>query len=113
MTKKLSSFTPHAEKVFVTDLESGPQKTPGGILLTDDNMEQRGIRPRWCRVIKMGTATGVKVGDWVLVEHGRWTFGIDMVDDDGGDVRIWNIEYPKGVLLVSPTDPRTNRKTTS
>lgn len=109
----LDNMTPHASRVFVTELESGPRKTKNGIILMDDNMTIRGIRPRWCRVWKIGRdVVDVKVGDWLLVEHGRWSFGIEGTID-GEDSKVWHIEFPKAVILISDdgSDPRATEKT--
>lgn len=112
MTKH-SSFVPHRDKVFVTELESGDRLSRGGIILADDDMTNRGIRPRWCQVSRIGEdVTGVEIGDWLLVEHGRWSFGIDV--ELGGVVqdKMWHIDYPDAVILKSKEDIRPTVKTT-
>lgn len=102
----VGEFRPLKNNVFVTDLESGPQMTRGGIIVPDDNMKDRGIRSRWAKVFAIGPEVeGVQVGDWVLVEHGRWTPGIDMEFPDG-TVRVWRIDWPDAVLMASEDDPR-------
>lgn len=107
----LDAMTPHALRVFVTELESGPRRTKAGLILIDDNMTIRGIRPRWCQVWKIGKdVVDVKVGDWLLVEHGRWSFGIEG-EVNGEDGKVWHIEFPKAVLLISEDDPRETAKT--
>ncbi len=104
-------FRPMKGKVFVTDLERGMAVTAGGIILKDDNMTNKGIKARWCKVALIGECDpteidGVKVGDWVLVEHGRWTFGMDFVDEDTGKkVTIWHIET-KAMMVACDEDPR-------
>lgn len=104
MTLSLQTFKPAADKIFVTDLERGEQKTAGGIILKDDDMTERGIRPRWGRVLMTGKdVTDVKVGEWVLMEHGRWSFGMDF-DDNGATVKVWHVD-PKGMMLVSEKNP--------
>lgn len=114
MTIKLNKLVPHPDKVFVTELESGSRTTKAGIILLDDNMKNTGIRPRWGQVILKGrNVDEVEIGEWLLIDHGRWTFGIDVEHDDGEDIRIWQIEYPTAVLLVSTEeDPRPHTKTT-
>lgn len=110
---KLSDFTPHADKVFVTELESGPRKTQGGLIIPDDNMKESGIRSRWARVVAIGkNVDEVAVGEWVLLEHGRWTYGIPFTDENGEEIKIWHVDFPSGVLLVSETDPRSTHKVT-
>lgn len=103
---KADGFRPLRDNVFVTDLESGPSITHGGILIPDDNMTDRGVRPRWGKVWAVGPdVTEVSVGEWVLVKHGRWTQGIEMTLA-GEKNLIWRIEFPDAVLIVSDADPR-------
>ena len=103
---KADSFRAYKDKVFVTDLESGETVTKSGIILTDDNMTNRGIRPRWGRVWAIGSEVqDLEVGQWVLVEHGRWTQKITL-ELEGETVNVWSIEYPKSGLMISDEDPR-------
>ena len=107
MTITLQSFTPASDKIFVTDLERGMTRSAGGIILTDDVGKDKGIRPRWGRVVLVGSKIeDVAVGEWVFIEHGRWSVGIDMLDEaTGKTVRMWHIDN-KAMLCVSETDPR-------
>jgi co-chaperonin GroES (HSP10) len=103
---KIKDFTAYKGKVFVTDLESGETVTKGGLIITDDDMKNRGIRPRWARVWAVGAdVQDIEVGQWVLVEHGRWTQKITL-DFDDHTVNVWSIEYPKSAILTSDEDPR-------
>jgi len=99
--------TPTHNNIIVTDMEFGERLSTGGVILIGDNMEERGIRPRWCKVISVGPKNkDVKPGEWIYVAHGRWSRGIDMTDDDGNTVTIRMVD-PKDVLLASkhlPTD---------
>jgi co-chaperonin GroES (HSP10) len=101
------TLTPMKDVVFVTDLDSGVKKSAGGIIITDDNMKDRGIRERWAKVHSVGTnITDIKPGEYVLLQHGRWTHGFDTLLD-GEHVTLWRIDYPEAVILVSDVDPRT------
>ena len=105
MSIEATSFRPLHAQVFVADLEHGVRKTEAGILIPDDNMSNRGIRERWARVYAIGPEVeGVEVGEWVLVEHGRWTNGIDFTEN-GEPIKLWRIDYPDAVLLASDTNP--------
>lgn len=104
---KVDSFVAYKDKVFVTDLESGETITKAGLIITDDNMTNRGIRPRWGKVWAVGSdVDDIAVGQWVLVEHGRWTQKITLEFADGTTVNVWSIEYPKSGLMVSDEDPK-------
>lgn len=100
------AFQPLHENVFVTDLDSGMHVTTGGIIRVDDDMAERGIRPRWAKVWAVGPeVTDIKPGEWIYIEHARWTNAIDM-NLASGKVKVWRVEYPKSVLLASKEDPR-------
>lgn len=107
MKPTLQTFRPMKGKIFVSDLERGMTKTAGGIIITDDNMTNGGIRPRWGKVVMVASdVEDVRVGEWILVEHGRWTMGMDYIDSDtGGKVMVWMVE-PKAMLLATDEDPR-------
>lgn len=92
-------------KVLVTDLEQG-SRIVNGIIIPDDNGKSEGIRPRWGKVYSVGKdIEDIKVGQWVLVEHGRWTRMLKITDDEGKDIQLWGVEWPKSVLLVSDELP--------
>lgn len=94
-------------KVLVTDLERG-SRVINGIIIPDDNGKSEGIRPRWGKVYSVGEdITDISVGQWILIENGRWTRMLKIKEDDGSYVQIWGVEWPKSVMLVSDTDPET------
>jgi co-chaperonin GroES (HSP10) len=63
--------------VIVSEIEGGMQ-TIRGIILPDDDMKERGIKPRWCKVFKVGPdVSDIQKDDWILVEHGRWSRGFE------------------------------------
>lgn len=91
---------PLKDNVLVADMNFGDRRTKGGLLLPADDMEQRGIRPRWCRVIAVGpTNEDVKVGEWIYVEHGRWTRGFDMTDPDTNETITVRMVEPKAIIM--------------
>ena len=103
---KATGFRPIKANVFVTELDSGPHQTPGGIIIPDDNWTERGIRPRWGQVWAVGPEVkDIEVGEWVYIDHGRWTLSIDLALPDGV-VRVWKVDWPEGVLLAAHADPR-------
>ena len=59
-------------------MESREQKTAGGIIVQVMMDKQEAYIPRWCRVLAKGHENNddYEVGDWILVEHGRWTRGL-------------------------------------
>jgi co-chaperonin GroES (HSP10) len=105
---KAKSITPTKQNILVTDMEFGERKTQAGIILPGDDKEERGIRPRWCRVLAVGPKNlDVKAGEYILVAHGRWTRGLDMTDPDTNESITVRLVDPKDVLLSTeemPTD---------
>jgi co-chaperonin GroES (HSP10) len=116
LTEYKGTITPIHNRVLVTDMEFGEQKTAGGIILPSDDGQARGIHPRWGKVVAKGheNEDDYEVGDWILVEHGRWSRGISMVDENGnkGIFRIVEAESVLGTTKDKPQDVLT-RKTDS
>ena len=83
--------TPSAigNRVLVTDMHFGEQKTASGLIIANDDGKTRGIYPRWARVYSKGPKNNdpYTIGEWVLIEHGRWTRSFK-VDTDQGEVEI-------------------------
>ncbi len=78
---------PVGNRVLVSDMHFGEQKTKAGLIVLDDDGTSRGIYPRWGKVYAKGPKNqeDYSVGEWVLVEHGRWTRGCKI---DNGDKEI-------------------------
>lgn len=101
-------LTPIKNRVIVSDMYFGEQKTRGGLIIKDDDGTTRGIYPRWGKVHAKGPENEEEysIGDWILVEHGRWTRSV-MIDEGDGEkelrmieaesVLAWSNEKPEGV----------------
>lgn len=92
------------DHVIVTDMEFGEMVTNSGIVVQSDNAKAHGVKPRWGKVYKVGPKqTDIKIGDWVLVEHGRWTRKMQI--DDGESVKeIQRVDVP-AILAISAEKP--------
>lgn len=102
---KISQIRPIQAHILVRDMNFGEQKTAGGIVLKSDDGKSEGVRPRWCRVFAIGKEqTNVKVGEWILVEHGRWTRGLEVEDDDGNKITIHRVDE-NGIMMSSDDRP--------
>lgn len=100
---KLSKLKLVKDKIMVTDMSFEHRVTTAGIILPDDDMEQRGIRPRWGRVIAVGPEqTEVEVGEWVYVAHGRWTRGVDIFDEETEQEVVVRLVDPEEIYLKAP-----------
>ena len=92
-------------RVLVTDMYFGEQKTKSGLIIGNDDGKTRGIYPRWARVYAKGpdNKDDYKIGDWILVEHGRWTRGINL--DDGQTEFVVRMVEAESVLAYSEEKP--------
>ena len=99
------TITPLKKRVLVSDMHFGMTKTKGGIILQDDDGSADGVHPRWAKVYAIGKdQQDVKVGQWVLIAHGRWTRFIKLENDT--EVRMID-EHDS--LLVGDHEPDHNR----
>jgi co-chaperonin GroES (HSP10) len=95
---------PLHDNVLVTDMSFEEQTTASGIIIQSDDGKSHGEKPRWCRVWAIGPEqTDVKVGEWIYVDHGRWTRGIK-VEDDGNEIVIRRVEV-SSILLQADERP--------
>ena len=102
-------ITPLKKRVLVSNMHFGETKSKGGIILVDDDGSEQGIHPRWEEVYAIGDKQeDVKVGQWILVAHGRWARAFK-VSKDGVDLEVRMIDE-NDILLVSDTEPEQNRK---
>ena len=92
------------DNIIITDMDFGEIKTTSGIVLRSDDGQSHGIKPRWGRVYKVGPRqTEIKEGQWILVEHGRWTRKVRI--DDGEGERDIQKDDIKSILAVSDESP--------
>lgn len=95
------TLEPIADHIIVADIESESERVQHGIIIPSEKGEHRGIRHRWARVVAVGPEQeDVKPGQWILVEHGRWTRGAKL--DDGN---VYRKVDPDGMILVSDSRP--------
>jgi len=105
-----NKVTAIGDRVLVTDMDFGEQKTAGGLILRSDDGEARGVYPRWGKVYDKGPQNKdqYEIGHWVLVTHGRWTRGVKLADDT--TVRMVEAESILGYAETKPTDIRIGRE---
>jgi co-chaperonin GroES (HSP10) len=99
-----AQLKPLKDHVIVMDM-SFKERIVGSIILPNDDGKSSGIRPRWAEVYAVGpTQKDIKPGDFVLVEHGRWTRGIE-VEDETGRHMLRRVD-PNGLMMVSDYLPK-------
>ena len=92
---------PIADHILVEDIESEEEKIQNGIIILSDSEVDRGIRPRWAKVYRVGPdQTDVVPGQWILIEHGRWTRGVRLSDGN-----VYRKVDPEGLMMVSDEKP--------
>lgn len=92
------------DDVIICDMDFGEQRTASGIIINSDDGKSHGVKPRWGRVYKVGPRQrDVKEGQWILIEHGRWTRKIKIHDGES-EKEIQKVEV-KAILAVADERP--------
>ena len=81
---------PVGTRVLIKNMHFGEQKTASGLVIVDDDGTTRGIYPRWGQVHSKGPRNNdiYDVGDWILIEHGRWTRAMKLETEDGEELEV-------------------------
>ena len=96
---------PIKDHVLVSDMEFAQLVTEGGIIITGDEGTSRGIHPRWGKVYSVGPEQDeIKKGEWILIDHGRWTRGVTLVTDGGEELQVRRVDI-KDILGKQDTKP--------
>ena len=111
-----NDITPLKNRVLVSDMHFGETKSKGGIIIVDDDGTAEGIHPRWGKVYAVGRdQVDVKVGEWVMVAHGRWSRAFKLKKKEVGSAGDIGVELEvrmideNDILLVSDEEPDFNR----
>ena len=105
MNKVKGKIIPLRDNVIVTDMNFDQQVSKGGIVILSDDGKSEGVKPRWGRVWAVGPLQqDVKVGEWILLEHGRWTRGITVEDENGNDIIVRMVET-KSIMMSADERP--------
>ena len=95
---------PLRNNIIVSDMSFEGRQLSSGIVLLGDDGKTDGIRPRWARVFAVGPEQhDIRVGQWVLVEHGRWSRGTKIFRE-GQELTIRRAD-PEAIIFVSNTEP--------
>jgi len=103
--KVTGKLIPVRNNILITDMNFGEQISKGGIFVLSDDGKSEGVKHRWGRVWAIGPEQeDVSVGEWILLEHGRWTRGVTVVEQDGTEITIRRADV-NGILMVSDEKP--------
>jgi hypothetical protein len=70
------------DTILIHNLEQGGRALASGIVLINDDGKEHGVRSRWAQVYATGPdEASIKAGQWVLLEHGRWSRGLEVEKD--------------------------------
>lgn len=100
-----NQLKPLRDAVIVSDMNFDERLSTGGIVLVKDNGKSSGIRPRWGQVYAVGPDQHtIKIGTWICVEHGRWTRGLE-IEDENGKQTLRRVD-PKDIMMESDELPQ-------
>ena len=103
---KAKSIRALNDDVLVSDMDMGEMITAGGIVIQSDDGKAHGVKPRWAKVYCVGPKqTDVKVGQWIFIEHGRWTRKMS-IEIDNEVKEVQKVEV-KSIIAVSDERPNT------
>jgi co-chaperonin GroES (HSP10) len=106
--KVVGKIIPIRDNILVTDMYFDTRISDGGFVLPSDDGKSEGIRHRWGRVWAIGPEQkDVQVGEWILLEHGRWTRGVTVELEDGSEIIIRRADI-NAILMVTDEDPGDN-----
>lgn len=95
---------PLRDSVIVTDMSFEGRQLQSGVILLGDDGKTDGIRPRWAKVYAIGPEQrDVVPGQWVLIEHGRWSRGVQ-IRKEGQEFTIRRAD-PKAIIFVTNEEP--------
>jgi co-chaperonin GroES (HSP10) len=113
MNKIKGKLFPLHNKILVSDMDFGMEVTAGGIILHSDDGKSAGIHPRWAKVFAIGPdQKDVTVGEWVLLEHGRWTRGIDYETESGEEIVIRMVDNNAVMMSADEKPAGTTQRAT-
>lgn len=97
---------PLKDRVFVKNMNFDAQVTKGGLYVPSSDGKEDGIVPRWGQVWAVGPEqTEVNIGDWVMIEHGRWTRGVEVEQADGSVLTVRMVDAD-AIMMVSDEEPQ-------
>lgn len=93
--------------VLVHNMHFGETKTAGGIIIQSDDAKAHGVKPRWAQVYAKGHENNdpYNIGDWILIEHGRWTRKIKVQNEHNEEIELQKVETDS-ILAWQDEEPK-------
>lgn len=105
MTVVKGEVIPLHDRVLISDMEFGDEVSTGGIIVKSDNGKAHGVKPRWGKVWAIGPKQqDVKVGEWICIEHGRWTRTFEIEQEDGSILEVRGVDL-NAIMLSADEKP--------
>jgi co-chaperonin GroES (HSP10) len=106
MEKVKGNLKPLHARVAVTDMYFGEKVSASGLIIPSTDGKSSGVHPRWGKVYSKGpkNTDDFDVGQWILIEHGRWTRAITVERDDGSEFKVWVVDET-GIIGWSADEP--------
>jgi len=99
-TVKVDSLKPLRDVILVKGIHESfaeERRSKAGLIIMADKFDGAAIRPRWAQVYAVAeNVDDYDVGQWVLIEHGRWSRSVTIEDPDA-EVIINRVD-PDGVM---------------
>ena len=98
-----------ADHIICTEADFGDHVTDYGLVVKSTAGQSQGIAARWFKVHAIGPKVTMPLssGQWLLVEHGRWTDAMEVRNDDGDLESYWRVD-PMGCLVVQDEKPESS-----
>ena len=107
-TKTIKAVRKNVLFQFVEESVAGKRfinSTKSGIIIHSSDGNQA-VTPRWGKVTHVGPEVDeLKVGEYVLIEPGKWTVGFTVRDWHGDPHRYWKTDVDK--ILLAADEPQT------
>jgi hypothetical protein len=79
--------------------------TKGGLYIPSSDGKETGIIPRWGKVYAIGPEQkDITVGQWIMVEHGRWTRTVNLEQENGDEIQVRMVDA-EAIMCVSDDQP--------
>ena len=101
----MKMIRPLNNRVLAELLGLNDRVTASGIIVKSENGKDRGIRPRWARVVLVGEGIDwCEPGQYVLVSHGRWSRQFEC-EHAGEKLKLVHLDN-KECLIVTDEEPQ-------
>lgn len=101
------NVTPIKDKILVYNMNFGEETTKGGIIIQSLDGKVEGIKPRWAQVWAIGPEQkDVVEGEWILIEHGRWTRKFE-IETAEGKIAVHGVDN-SAILMAADEKPSEN-----